>query len=60
VQQRSEEARAAFIGEKGVPLFNVFINLLSKVRRVPFFHPLVLAVVVPMFDLFFPLFPLLS
>ena len=35
VQQRTEEARASFIGENGVPLFKVFISLLSKVRCCP-------------------------
>lgn len=34
VQQRSEEAKAAFIGENGIGLFNVFISLLSKVSRL--------------------------
>jgi V-type H+-transporting ATPase subunit H len=34
VQQRTDEARALFIGEDGVPLFNVFISLLSKVSKV--------------------------
>lgn len=34
VKQRTDEARAAFIGENGIPLFNVFISLLSKVSKV--------------------------